>query len=59
MTGGFIGHPMDTVKIRMQLEQRKITARQCIIETIKKEGTLGLYKGVTQPMIGAVPINSM
>jgi solute carrier family 25 carnitine/acylcarnitine transporter 20/29 len=59
ITGGFIGHPLDTVRIRMQLESKKITARQCIIESIKNEGALGLYKGVTQPLMGAVPINSM
>jgi solute carrier family 25 (mitochondrial carnitine/acylcarnitine transporter), member 20/29 len=59
MLGHLIGHPLDTVRVRMQLESRKITASQIILETIKKEGPSGLYKGVTQPLIGAVPINSM
>jgi solute carrier family 25 carnitine/acylcarnitine transporter 20/29 len=59
MIGQFVGHPLDTVRVRMQLETKKISARHCIIETIKNEGALGLYKGVTQPLIGAVPINSM
>lgn len=59
MTGGFIGHPLDTVRVRMQLESRPISAMECIYETVRSEGAMGLYKGVTQPMIGAVPINSM
>ena len=59
MVGQFIGHPLDTVRVRMQLETKKISARHCISKTIKNEGVSGLYKGVTQPMIGAVPINSM
>jgi solute carrier family 25 (mitochondrial carnitine/acylcarnitine transporter), member 20/29 len=59
MVGQFIGHPLDTVRVRMQLETRKISASHCIIETIKNEGAMGLYKGVTPSMIGAVPINSM
>ena len=30
--------------------------RQCTYEAITKEGALGLYKGVSQPLIAAVPI---
>jgi solute carrier family 25 (mitochondrial carnitine/acylcarnitine transporter), member 20/29 len=59
MLGYLIGHPLDTVRVRMQLESRKISASQVLMETIKNEGPSGLYKGVTQPLIGAVPINSM
>lgn len=41
------GHPLDTIKVRLQTEPRKITARQCAYETILKEGTFSLYKGVS------------
>ena len=47
MAGAFAGHPLDTIRVRMQLETRPITARQCLYETVAKEGVHGLYKGVT------------
>lgn len=57
VTGIVTGHPLDTVKIRMQLEKRKITMRQCAYEALVNEGPYSLYKGLAQPLIGAVPIN--
>jgi len=41
----------------MQLEKRKITMRQCAYEALVNEGPYSLYKGLAQPLIGAVPIN--
>lgn len=41
------GHPLDTIKVRMQLESRKITARQCAQEAILKEGPMSLMKGLS------------
>ena len=57
VTGIGTGHPLDTVKIRRQLERRKITMRQCAYEALVNEGPYSLYKGLAQPLIGAVPIN--
>ena len=72
MCGTLAGHPLDTIKVciilshvnffhqvRMQLETRNITTRQCAYEALVNEGAFSLYKGVTQPIIGATPINTM
>lgn len=55
IAGLVAGHPLDTIRVRLQMEPRKITARQCAYESILNEGTFSLYKGVSQPVIGAVP----
>ena len=47
IAGLVTGHPLDTVRVRLQTEARKITARQCAYETILNEGTFSLYKGVS------------
>lgn len=57
VAGIVTGHPLDTVKIRMQLEKRKITMRQCAYEALVNEGPYSLYKGLLQPILGAIPIN--
>ena len=59
MAGTLASHPLDTLKVRMQLDERPLTSRQIIHETIKKEGTFGLFKGVTQPLVGTIPVNAM
>ena len=59
MAGTIAGHPLDTIKVRMQLETRKLSARQITYETLPNEGVYGLWRGVTQPILGAVPINSI
>lgn len=59
VAGLLAGHPLDTVKVRIQTEQRRITARQCAYETILNEGTFSLYKGASSPIIGAVPANTV
>jgi len=43
----------------MMVEGRNLTAKQCIYEAIANEGVRGLYKGALQPLLGAVPINSV
>lgn len=59
MTGSTVVHPLDTVRVRVQLERRAISARECFLKTIKLEGIHGLYKGVTQPLLGAVPVKAI
>lgn len=56
MAGLFCGHPLDTIRVRMQMDSRRITARQCAYEAILNEGPFSLMKGVTQPLLGAVPV---
>ena len=55
------GHPCETIIIRQQLLKGKAggTVREVAYDAIVNEGPLSLFKGLTQPMIGAVPINIM
>lgn len=59
VAGLVTGHPLDTIRVRLQTEPRKITARHCAYESILNEGTFSLYKGVSQPLLGAVPANTL
>jgi len=53
------GHPFDTIKVRVQ------TAPQgqfkgplnCLLTTIRREGPLAVYKGVTPPLVATGVIN--
>mmetsp|Transcript_36725 Transcript_36725/g.56286 ORF Transcript_36725/g.56286 Transcript_36725/m.56286 type:complete len:111 (+) Transcript_36725:58-390(+) len=57
--GNIIGHPLDTIKVRMMLETRRISASQCAYEAVATEGVRGLFKGMMQPLIGSLPLNSL
>jgi solute carrier family 25 (mitochondrial carnitine/acylcarnitine transporter), member 20/29 len=46
MVGTIAGHPLDTIKVRMQMDSRPITIRNCLMETVKFEGYAGLWKGI-------------
>ncbi|XP_046812570.1 congested-like trachea protein isoform X2 [Lucilia cuprina] len=71
LSGGFggictvlSGHPLDTIKVRLQTMPRPAPGEQpmfkgtfdCAAKTIKNEGFLGLYKGMSAPMTGVAPI---
>ncbi|GJJ76977.1 solute carrier family 25 (mitochondrial carnitine/acylcarnitine transporter), member 20/29 [Entomortierella parvispora] len=49
-----VGHPFDTIKVRMQTSgaDRFRGPWHCLTETIRKEGPRALYKGATPPLIG-------
>ncbi|ORY80899.1 mitochondrial carrier protein [Protomyces lactucae-debilis] len=49
-----IGHPFDTVKVRLQVSGERFnnSVLQCLSATVKKEGFRGLYKGGTPPLFG-------
>ncbi|KNC81926.1 hypothetical protein SARC_05777 [Sphaeroforma arctica JP610] len=52
----FVGHPMDTVKVRLQTQPQANPVysgvADCVTKTIKWEGFPGLYKGVMSPLVG-------
>lgn len=58
-----VGHPFDTVKVRMQFEGglgRFHGPLDCMRQTIKNEGFFrGLYKGATPPLLGWTAIDSL
>ncbi|KAG0055099.1 hypothetical protein BGZ83_009626 [Gryganskiella cystojenkinii] len=49
-----VGHPFDTIKVRMQTSghDRFRGPWHCLTETLRKEGPRALYKGATPPLIG-------
>lgn len=55
------GHPLDTVKVRMQSASAAADKRgmgQIFTETFRQEGLAGLYKGATSPLAGAMLHNA-
>lgn len=50
------GHPLDTIKVRLQTSTQYKGLVDCASQTIKKEGFLGLYKGMAAPIIGVTPM---
>lgn len=54
------GHPLDTVKVRLQTGGDKYVGTwDCISKTVKNEGVAGLYKGITAPLTSVVPMFAM
>lgn len=42
-----VGQPLDTIKVRLQLDHGKFKgAWDCAVQTIQKEGFFALYKGM-------------
>lgn len=62
MAGKFVEYPLDTVKVRLQtaaIGGAKVGPFDVIKNTIAKEGVLGLYKGMSSPMAGAMMENAI
>lgn len=56
-----VGHPFDTIKVRLQTS-KKIQFNgpwDCLLQTIRKEGVQGLYKGATPPLVGWMVMDSV
>uniref|UniRef100_A0A1I8BNR9 Congested-like trachea protein n=1 Tax=Meloidogyne hapla TaxID=6305 RepID=A0A1I8BNR9_MELHA len=59
-----VGHPFDTVKVRLQTMPRPINgqkplytgAMDCARQTVTKEGFFALYKGMAAPLVGVSPL---
>ncbi|XP_064605584.1 mitochondrial carnitine/acylcarnitine carrier protein-like [Liolophura sinensis] len=71
ISGGFggiclvgAGHPLDTIKVRLQTMPKPAPGQSpmytgtldCALKTIRKEGILGLYKGMGAPIAGVTPM---
>lgn len=56
-----VGHPFDTIKVRLQTSKASQFdgPLQCLMQTIRKEGVSGLYKGATPPLIGWMFMDSI
>ncbi|KAK5941560.1 hypothetical protein PMZ80_005508 [Knufia obscura] len=56
-----VGHPFDTIKVRMQTAEhgRFGGPLDCLLQTIRKEGITGLYKGASPPLLGWMAMDSL
>ncbi|CAM9474788.1 unnamed protein product, partial [Hapterophycus canaliculatus] len=56
------GHPLDTVKVRLQTQSKTNPEfsgmMDCFRKTMAREGFKGLYKGVEAPLLGAMAHNA-
>ncbi|KAJ5584587.1 uncharacterized protein N7459_004387 [Penicillium hispanicum] len=56
-----VGHPFDTVKVRLQTSKDSHFRGplDCTLQTVRKEGVRGLYKGATPPLVGWMIMDSV
>eukprot|EP00004_Rigifila_ramosa_P017793 TRINITY_DN4374_c0_g1_i2.p1 TRINITY_DN4374_c0_g1~~TRINITY_DN4374_c0_g1_i2.p1 ORF type:complete len:322 (+),score=58.93 TRINITY_DN4374_c0_g1_i2:42-968(+) len=61
-----VGHPLDTVKVRIQTMEIKpgqappySGTLDCIQKTIRREGFFGLYRGMSAPLYGVTPMYAL
>ncbi|ORX85442.1 solute carrier family 25, member 20-like protein [Basidiobolus meristosporus CBS 931.73] len=57
-----VGHPLDTVKTRLQIEGASSRFKgplDCLFQTVRHEGFLGLYKGMASPLVGISAVNAL
>lgn len=52
-----VGHPFDTVKTRMQNSHKSLVS--VMTSTIRQEGVLAFYKGITSPLASTPLINAV
>ncbi|GAP83555.1 putative amino-acid transporter arg-13 [Rosellinia necatrix] len=58
VVGKYIEYPFDTVKVRLQSQPDHLPLRytgplDCFRQSIKADGVLGLYRGISAPLFGA------
>ncbi|THH30877.1 hypothetical protein EUX98_g3324 [Antrodiella citrinella] len=56
-----VGQPLDTVKTRAQIAPKGMFKgpMDILTQTLKKEGFIGLYKGMASPLLGIAGVNSL
>lgn len=63
VVGKYIEYPFDTVKVRLQSQPDHLPLRytgplDCFRQSIRADGFLGLYRGISAPLVGAALENS-
>ncbi|KAI0827078.1 mitochondrial carrier [Trametes gibbosa] len=63
ITSKFFEHPFDLTKVRLQSQVLDAQARfsgplDCLVQTWRKEGVRGLYRGLPAPIVGAMAENA-
>jgi solute carrier family 25 carnitine/acylcarnitine transporter 20/29 len=56
-----VGHPFDTIKVRLQNDSAKAFAgpTDAFRRTLRREGVRGLFKGIEAPLISSLPIQAL
>ncbi len=56
-----VGHPFDTIKVRLQTSpaSKFKGPLDCLLQTVRKEGIAGIYKGATPPLLGWMASDSV
>nr|OQO32250.1 hypothetical protein B0A51_00498 [Rachicladosporium sp. CCFEE 5018] len=56
-----VGHPFDTIKVRLQTSTKTQFhgPLDCLLQTLRREGPSGLYKGATPPLVGWMLMDSL
>ncbi len=58
--GVIIGHPLDTIKCRMQIDPSSYSSMfNASLRIVKEEKLLGLFKGCLSPTLFAIPQTAM
>ena len=53
------GHPLDSIKVRMQFSKTKVSFGEITRQFYKREGMMGFYKGMGPPLVTVPLINSI
>ena len=56
-----VGHPFDTIKVRLQTSEKSHFQGpiDCCLQTFRREGIRGFYKGMTPPLFGWMASDSV
>lgn len=58
IVGKYIEYPFDTVKVRLQSQPNHLPLKytgplDCFKKSLKQDGILGIYRGISAPLVGA------
>ena len=59
ITTVLVGHPLDTIKVRLQTNTEYSSMLQCVRATLAKEGLSGFYSGMSSPLAGEALFNAV
>ncbi|XP_051749591.1 solute carrier family 25 member 45 isoform X1 [Ctenopharyngodon idella] len=57
--GLFVGHPLDTVKVRLQTQSVYRGIFDCVVKTYTQEGVHGFFKGMSFPVLSVALSNAV
>ncbi|XP_005064030.1 solute carrier family 25 member 45 [Mesocricetus auratus] len=57
--GLVLGHPFDTIKVRLQTQNTYQGIVDCILKTYRHESVLGFFKGMSFPIASVALVNSV